>query len=122
MELFTFNKVGKVDPTQLQQNSSHPADEMLVAGKPKRTSKPLVDFEPWRPGVGFWEAEVGAWNFVYPSNRNEIFHVLEGTFSIESETTPRIEFTKGDTGIIPSGFSGTLRVYEAVRKMYVLLA
>ncbi|MEX3791458.1 cupin domain-containing protein [Paraburkholderia sp. BR14374] len=54
-------------------------------------------------------------------NRNEIFHVLEGTFSLESETTPQTEFTKGDTGVIPAGFCGTLRVTEAVRKIYVLL-
>ncbi|MBC8749789.1 MULTISPECIES: cupin domain-containing protein [Paraburkholderia] len=121
MEQLTFERVCKIDPTQLQENMSYPADEMLIAGRPKRISRPLVDFEPSRPGVGFWEAEVGAWKFVYPSKRNEIFHVLEGTFSLESETTPQTEFSKGDTGVIPAGFSGTLRVTEAVRKIYVLL-
>ncbi|MEX3640080.1 hypothetical protein, partial [Paraburkholderia sp. BR14320] len=93
MEQLDFERVCKIDPTRLQENMSYPADEMLITGKPKRISRPLVDFEPSRSGVGFWEAEVGAWKFVYPSNRNEIFHVLEGTFSLESETTPQTEFS-----------------------------
>ncbi|VVE05856.1 cupin [Pandoraea cepalis] len=121
MNQISLDGLLKIATAELPMTVTYPADDMCVVGKPKRTSTPVVDFQAGATGIGFWEAEFGAWKFAYPSDRSEVFHVLKGTFSLEGENVPRQEFSAGDTGVIPAGFVGTLSVSEAVRKMYVLL-
>lgn len=121
MKQILLDRLLKIETAGIPVTVSYPADDMCIDGKPKRTSTPVVDFHAGSAGVGFWEAEFGAWNFAYPSDRSEVFHVLKGAFSLEGENVPRQEFSAGDTGVIPAGFVGTLSVSEAVRKMYVLL-
>ncbi|VVD79215.1 cupin [Pandoraea communis] len=121
MKQINLDRLLKIETARMPATVSYPADDMRINGTPRRASTPVIDFQAGSAGVGFWEAEFGAWKFAYPLDRSEVFHVLKGTFSLEGENAPRQEFTAGDTGVIPAGFVGTLSVLEAVRKMYVLL-
>ena len=70
--------------------------------------------------TGLWECTSG----VFTAERNgytEICTILTGRVTIEVEGDEPEEFGPGDVMVIPSGWKGTWRVHEPLRKHYTTI-
>jgi hypothetical protein len=105
-----------VDPVSPQR--SEPAPERTLSGRPELTiwnhfSDPSQQFF-----AGVWSATRGSWRVRY--TEHEFCHLLEGRVAIISEAGRRWEFGRGDSFVVPAGFSGIWEVIEDCRKLYAV--
>lgn len=65
----------------------------------------------WTCTPGHWECDV---------ERDEFCHFLSGRATYTHESGEVIEIEPGTTAFFPAGWSGTCRVHERVRKVYMI--
>lgn len=99
----------------------HPRPDRLVSGNPRRTTWEHFLSTNGDLSAGIWACEPGAWNIAFAPGKDEFFCVIAGRLRITDNEGTAAEFGPGDACVIPSGFSGTFEVLEAVRKHYVLI-
>ncbi len=68
--------------------------------------------------AGIWESSVGKWRVRY--SENEFCTILEGKAVLTDAGGTSETFAKGDSFVIPSGFSGTWETVEPVKKLYTI--
>lgn len=95
-----------------------PRPDRLVAGNPLRQTWLLHEAGPMSAGV--WACEPGRWRIVFPTTRQEYFHVLSGRVRLHGPDGTT-DIGPGQGGVIPPGFEGEFEVVEAVRKQFVLV-
>lgn len=82
-----------------------------------------ASFELWRDertDTGFWECTPG--EFVTSRDGyTEICVILAGRVELQAEGGEPIEFGPGDVLVTPSGWKGTWRVREQLRKHYTII-
>ena len=96
-----------------------PRAERRVQGAPQRKTWTLHESGPMSAGV--WECEPGRWRIVFPPQRQEFFHVLQGRVRLHDAAGACTEIGPGQGAVIPPGFEGEFEVLEAVRKQFVLV-
>lgn len=70
--------------------------------------------------VGFWDCQPGAFKHQCVGF-TEICQILTGTVVVEEDGGATITLTAGDALVMPSGWHGTWRVTEYVRKLFVVI-
>lgn len=106
--------------SQADATLDYPRPDRLVHGNPQRLTHSL--YEHPNMNAGIWQCEVGAWNIVFASNKQEFFHVLEGRVSLyDAKTQSHVEIQAGDSGVIPPGFVGIFEVIQTVKKYFVVV-
>jgi uncharacterized cupin superfamily protein len=98
-----------------------PRPDRLVKGNPHRMTWEHFATDNGDLSAGIWACEPGAWNIAFAPGKDEFFCVIEGKVRITDNDGKAAEFSPGDAGVIPSGFTGTFEVLEFVRKHYVLI-
>ena len=95
-----------------------PREDRRVIGAPQRQTWTLHEAGPMSAGV--WACEVGRWRIVFPADRQEYFHVLQGRVRLHGPDGA-LDIGPGEGGVIPPGFEGEFEVLEPVRKHFVLV-
>ena len=95
-----------------------PRADRRVDGAPLRQTWTLHEAGPMSAGV--WACEVGRWRIVFPTDRQEYFHVLQGRVRLHGPDGA-VDIGPGEGGVIPPGFEGEFEVLEPVRKHFVLV-
>ena len=104
--------------TAVDGESSSPAPERLLQGKPRQTvwnhyAEPTAQFFS-----GIWESTPGKWRVRY--SEHEFCHLLSGRLVIVADDGAIYRYGPGDTFVVPAGFSGTWEVLETARKLYCI--
>lgn len=98
-----------------------PRTDRLVKGNPLRTTFEHFLSANGDLSSGIWACEPGAWNIAFAPGKDEFFCVIEGRIRITDSAGEAREFGPGEACIIPSSFTGTFEVLEAVRKYFVVV-
>lgn len=78
------------------------------------------DLDNSKVRVGVWEAKPYKEKLVdYPCN--EFMYVIEGSCIITEEDGNCVEFRKGESFFMPSGFSGYWEQHEPMKKYYMIV-
>ena len=93
-----------------------PVPEM-IEGQSNTAGTVLYEGPGGRPECGIWTCTPGYWECEV--ERDEFCHFLEGRAAYESETGDRFEVEPGTVAVFPDGWTGTCRVHETVRKVYM---
>jgi uncharacterized cupin superfamily protein len=104
--------------TGLEPVLDQPRVDRRVQGAPQRKTWTLHEAGPMSAGV--WECEPGRWRIVFPTGRQEYFHVLEGHVRLHGNAGV-VDVRPGQGAVIPPGFEGEFEVVTAVRKQFVLV-
>jgi uncharacterized cupin superfamily protein len=67
---------------------------------------------------GIWESSKGKWPVSY--TESEFCAILEGKCVLTDAVGKSETFSKGESFVIPSGFSGTWETVEPVKKLYAI--
>jgi hypothetical protein len=104
--------------TPVEAQHSVPEASRVLSGEPKFTvwNRYIDATEQFFAGV--WAATPGCWAVRY--TEHEFCHLLEGRVVITSDAGERLEFSRGDSFVMPAGFSGTWEVIEECRKLYAI--
>jgi len=105
--------IGTVDA----QESTPDADK-LISGHPRLTVWNHYADSGQRFFAGIWAATRGSWRVRY--TEHELCHLLAGRVAITSQDGDRVEFSMGDSFVVPAGFAGTWEVLEDCRKLYAI--
>lgn len=87
------------------EGQSHTSGKLLHKGPDGQSECGI-----WTCTPGYWECEVG---------RDEFCYFLEGRATYTSQDDEVIEVEPGTTVLFPSGWTGTCRVHEQVKKIYM---
>jgi hypothetical protein len=68
--------------------------------------------------AGVWECTAGPsrWSL----ETNEFVHILSGRMTVTPDGGEPADIGPGDTAVFPRGWTGTWRIHETIRKLYVL--
>ena len=94
------------------------ADGKLIAGNPSQGVANLFSDPGGQFHCGIWEAEPATWRVSY--SEHEYCLMLEGRILIRDDDDTETLVAKGDSFVVPAGFSGTWQVLEKARKVYVI--
>jgi uncharacterized cupin superfamily protein len=97
---------------------SRPPADRLLAGTPEQVARNFFSDSTNQFFAGTWESTPGKWRVRY--TENEFCHVTEGSMELDDGRGNSWRFKAGDSFVVPAGFSGTWRVIEPMRKLYVL--
>lgn len=117
----TAAKLTVFSQQQVSPSFDRPRPDRLVDRNPQRTTWEHFTAARGDLSAGIWACEPGAWNIAFPDGKDEFFCVIEGRIRISDQAGNAAEFGPGEAGVIPAGFTGCLRVLEAVRKHYVVI-
>ena len=73
-----------------------------------------------RVDTGIWECTPGEFRATR-EGYTEICTILSGRVTLQADGGEPIEFCPGDVLVTPSGWAGTWRVHEVVRKHYTII-
>jgi uncharacterized cupin superfamily protein len=96
----------------------HAAPERHVEGNPRQTAWNHYTDTSSAFSAGVWEAEPGAWRVQY--TEDEYCEILAGISVLTADDGTVVTVRAGDRFVVPAGFSGTWRVVETTRKVYVI--
>lgn len=96
----------------------HAAPERRVDGNPRQTAWNHYTDTSGAFSAGIWEAEPGAWRVRY--TEDEYCEILAGVSELTGDDGRVVTVRAGDRFVVPAGFSGTWRVLETTRKVYVI--
>lgn len=97
---------------------SRPPADRLLAGIPEQTARNFFSDSTGQFFAGTWESTPGKWRVRY--TENEFCHVTDGSMELDDGRGHQWRFKAGDSFVVPAGFSGTWRVIEPMRKLYVI--
>ncbi|HSY08833.1 MAG TPA: cupin domain-containing protein [Steroidobacteraceae bacterium] len=102
----------------VEAQRSVPEVERVLAGEPQLTVWNHYADETQQFFAGVWAATRGRWVVRY--TEHEFCHLLAGRVVLTSEAGERLEFSRGDSFVVPAGFTGTWEVTEDCRKVYAI--
>lgn len=113
-----------------QPPTIHAADARTV-DLPPHTPKPTSVDGQTESSLTLWESsdgvvEVGVWECTpgtftaFRDGYDEVAQILAGTATVMPESGDPIELVPGSTLVTPSGWKGSWRVHETIRKTYIL--
>jgi uncharacterized protein len=102
----------------LAGESSEPAAERLVSGKPRQSVANYLSDPTQQFHCGRWSSTRGKWRIQY--TEWEFCCLTEGRVALEDADGRRTEFGPGDGFVVPAGFKGTWEVIEDCTKFYVI--
>ncbi|HVO02348.1 MAG TPA: cupin domain-containing protein [Candidatus Cybelea sp.] len=99
-----------------------PAEEgrpaAVISGSPVTSAANYFTDATGQFFAGVWESTVGKWPIRY--TESELCVILEGRVVLIDEAGRAEAFGKGDSFVIPSGFTGTWETVEPVKKLYAI--
>lgn len=95
-----------------------PAADRLIAGAPRQEIRNVYAEAGGRFFAGQWSSGVGQWRVRY--TEHEFCHMLAGRVRIVSESGRALEFSAGQSFVVPAGFAGTWEVVEPATKLYAI--
>jgi uncharacterized protein len=101
-----------------ETTKSKPPAERLLGGTPEQIARNYFSDATGRFFAGVWESTPGKWRVTY--SENEFCHITKGRVLIEDGEGNQWTFARGDSFVIPAGFSGTWQVLEPTSKLYVI--
>jgi uncharacterized cupin superfamily protein len=90
----------------------------VISGDPKTRLQNYFTDGSGQFFSGIWESSKGKWPVSY--SESEFCAILEGKCVLTDAAGKAETFTKGDSFVIPSGFSGTWETVEPVKKLYAI--
>jgi uncharacterized cupin superfamily protein len=102
----------------VEAQSSVPDAACVQAGKPEFTVWNHYADATEQFFAGIWSATRGRWSVRY--TEHEFCHLLAGRVVLTSEAGERLEFARGDSFVVPAGFTGTWEILEECRKLYAI--
>jgi uncharacterized cupin superfamily protein len=102
----------------VEAQRSVPEVERVLAGEPQLTVWNHYADGTQQFFAGVWAATRGRWVVRY--TEHEFCHLLAGRVVLTSEAGERLEFARGDSFVVPAGFTGTWEVTEDCRKLYAI--
>ncbi len=109
--------VAQVDPLALADWGAIPP--LPGSAGTSRTRGVLLHKGPaGSPETGVWECTPGEWECRV--ERDEFCHFLAGRCVYTDSDGARTEIAAGDIAFFPTGWTGTCRVSETVRKVYMI--
>lgn len=106
------------DPNDIEElEDMGPVDDM-IEGESIESGIVMNEGPGEHSECGLWVCTPGYWEWTFESD--EFCHWMEGraTFTHESGEQPEIE--PGTVTFFPAGWTGTCRVYETLRKVYMI--
>jgi uncharacterized protein len=104
------------EPVETTESALPP--ERVVAGSPRQKISNHFSDATSQFFAGVWSSTRGKWRVSY--TENEFCHILAGRVAISDEGGGRVEFSAGDSFVIPAGFAGTWETIEDCRKLYAI--
>jgi len=102
----------------VEAQSSVPDASCVQTGKPEFTVWNHYADATGQFFAGIWSATRGRWSVRY--TEHEFCHLLAGRVVLTSEAGERLEFARGDSFVVPAGFTGTWEILEECRKLYAI--
>ena len=96
--------------------TSKPND--VVTGKPVTKVQNYFTDTTGQYFAGVWESTLGKWKVRY--SESEFCTILEGKCVLTDASGKAETFAKGESFVIPSGFTGTWETIEPVKKLYTI--
>lgn len=90
---------------EMIEGQSHTSGKLLHRGPDGQSECGI-----WTCTPGYWECDV---------SRDEFCHFLEGRATYTPESGDAFEVGSGTVAFFPAGWTGTCRVHETVRKVYM---
>jgi uncharacterized cupin superfamily protein len=90
----------------------------IVSGDPVTSVQNYFTDATGQYFAGVWESTVGKWRVRY--TESEFCAILQGKCVLTEDGGKAETFTKGDSFVIPSGFTGTWETVEPVKKLYAI--
>lgn len=94
------------------------ASEKLISGQPIAGAANYYETSDSKFFSGIWESTPGKWRISY--EEHEFCHILEGLVEVTDGQGGKKRYARGDSFVIPAGFSGTWETIEATRKLYAV--
>ncbi len=92
--------------------------DAIVAGS-HSTGRLLHKGPDGQPEVGLWVCTPGEWRLSIP--RDEFCHFVAGRATYTRDDGEVIEVGPGTAVMFPAGWTGTCRVHETMRNLYMLV-
>jgi uncharacterized cupin superfamily protein len=99
----------------------HPRPDRLVTGNPKRTTWNHYTNVTGEVYSGVWACEPGAWRIEMGAREDEFFFVTEGRCRLTGDDGVAVEVGRGESVVIPAGFSGVFEVLQPLKKHYMIV-
>ena len=106
------------DITLAMPEDGAPAEDRIVAGRPRTRTWNLEESPDGKLFAGVWEATPGKWRVVY--DEWEFFRIESGISVVTEDGGEAVTLKAGDSLILRPGFKGTWEVVETTRKAYVI--
>ena len=103
---------------ELEPQRSRPEAERILSGEPQLTTWNHYSDPSGQFFAGIWAATRGSWRISY--SECEFCYLLEGRVALTNQGGQRCEFSRGDSFVVPAGFTGTWEVIEDCRKLYAI--
>ena len=110
--------VHRLDRAEPAREDYFIAPEKLIEGNPMQSVWMQYSDPTNRFLVGTWSSEVGKWKIAY--TEEEYCELLDGESVITDESGSAVTVRKGDTFVVPRGFTGTWEVVTPTRKKFVI--
>lgn len=94
------------------------APERVTAGAPAARLDNAYSSADGHFDAGVWESEPGRWRVHY--TEHEVCVLVAGRIRLIGADGRAVEYSSGDTFVIPAGFDGEWETLERARKLYVI--
>jgi uncharacterized cupin superfamily protein len=111
LKFFKLNDLGEARDGQ-------PLPERLVEGDPRFRTWDIETSADGSINTGVWEATPGAYQSI-KGNTWEFCSILSGVSELIEDGKAPVRIQAGDTFVMKPGFTGTWRVIETTRKLWV---
>lgn len=105
------------DPTAVDDLDDWGPIPDMIEGESHTSGTVLYKRPDGSSECGIWVCTPGYWECTV--DRDEFCHFLDGRATYTSEDGTTIEIEPGTTAVFPEGWTGTCRVHETVRKVYM---
>ncbi|WP_423183366.1 cupin domain-containing protein [Arthrobacter sp. NyZ413] len=108
-----------LEPTDFEESLLSPPAAEPLSGEIAVRSKVIYTSNNQQIAAGTWESEPGLsrWEFL---SRGEVIHIIHGRMIATRDGEDPVELREGTTAVFPQGWTGTWRVLEKLRKVFVV--
>lgn len=114
----TMPRLLTFDISTITPDESSPAEDRILAGKPRMRTWNIEEMPDGKLFAGIWEATPGKWRVVY--DEWEFCQVESGVSVVTEDGGEPVTLKAGDPLVLRPGFVGTWEVLETTRKSYVI--
>ena len=90
----------------------------LLQGQPNTTTAHQFTNSQNNFHCGVWSSDAGKWTLNY--TEDEFCYIIDGEAMITDRSGHEEKLAKGDTFVVPAGFTGTWETIKTVQKFYAI--